>query len=165
MPVARDSVIVADVGSRWAVFGPTAWTRLLTRWRADALDAQLATGKPPEGDRHRAMRATALVAPESRRELAACWQRVLERATRTPDLIDSRVPLQRTAVLAAAENIRELIAALRVAAPVPARGVAIAHRLLRDGLGPLYNSRSRTDLRATVCAAIRHLDPLVEVVD
>jgi hypothetical protein len=71
--------------------------------------------------------------------------------------------LRRSDVLAAAADIREMVGALRVAGPVPARGVAIAMRLLTDGTGPLYNSRSRTDLRATVCAAIRHLDPSVEV--
>lgn len=157
-------MIVTDLGSRWTMFGPTTWERLLTRWRADVLDAQLATGQPPEGDRHRAVRATALVAPQRRRELASCWQRVLERATGVPDLIDSRVPLQRSEVLAAADDIRAMVAALRVTGPVPARGVAIASRLLSDGLGPLYNSRGHPDLRTTVCAAIRHLDPSVEVV-
>jgi hypothetical protein len=164
MPVARDSVIVADVGSRWTLFDPTFRARLLTRWRAGVLDAQLATGQPPEGDRLRALRATALVAPESRRQLAACWQRVLERAAHVPELIDSRVPLQRSDVLAAAGDIREMVAALRAAGPVPARGVAIASSLLSDGLSPLYNSRSPADLRVTVWAAIRHLDPSAEVV-
>jgi hypothetical protein len=42
-------------------------------------------------------------------------------------------------------------------APVPARGVAIANRLLTDGAGPLYRTGSG-DLSVIVRSALRHLD-------
>lgn len=110
-----------------------------------------------------AMRATALVDPVTRDDLAECWHNVLGRAARVRGVVSSRVPLQRSRVLAADADIRRMIAALRVSAPVPARGVAIASMLLSDGTGPLYNARSGLDLRDTVRDAIRHLDPSAQL--
>jgi hypothetical protein len=67
------------------------------------------------------------------------------------------MPLLRARVVAANAEIRRLIGALRAAAPVSARGVAMARQLLTDGAGPLYNAQSTLDLVATIRAAIRHL--------
>ena len=75
------------------------------------------------------------------------------------------MPVQRRRVLAAAEEIEQLISALRVAQPVPARGVAIASLLLTDGTGPLYHLPSTVDLPAAVYAAVHHLDPRAAVGD
>jgi hypothetical protein len=153
------TVIVTGVGKRWSLLRPSRWLVLLARWRAGDLDTQLAAGQPPEGNPQRAVRAAVLVEPANRRELADCWQAVLGRAARPPDPIDSRVPLRRSQVLAADADIRLMIAGLRAPSPVPARGVAIASGLLSDGTGPLYNERSRQNLRVVIRSAIHHLDP------
>jgi hypothetical protein len=106
------------------------------------------------------VRASLLVEPATRDELADDWQDVCGRAAaQTRTVIDSRVPLVRSRVLAADADIRRMIVALRATGPVPARGVAIASRLLSDGTGPLYNARNGSDLGAAVRDAIRHLDP------
>ena len=67
--------------------------------------------------------------------------------------------MQRDRVRAAETEIRELAAALRVAQPVPARGVALATLLLTDGISPLYHWPNRADLGAQLREAIHHLDP------
>jgi hypothetical protein len=160
MSSLRCTVVVADVAGRpWALARPGLWDRLLVRWRGLTLDAQLAAGHPVEADRRRAMRANLLVEPATRAELADCWQDVLSRAARVRSVTDPRVPLQRSRVLAADADIRRMIVALRVSAPVPARGVAVASTLLGDGAGPLYNPLSGLDLRGAVRDAIRHLNP------
>jgi hypothetical protein len=164
MSSLRCTVVVADVaGRRWALARPRLWDRLLVRWRAPTLDAQLAAGHPVEADRRRAMRANLLVEPATRDEIADCWQDVLGRAARVRSVTDPRVPLQRLRVLAADADIRRMIVALRASAPVPARGVAIASMLLSDGTGPLYNAFSGLDLRVAVRDAIRHLNPSAEL--
>ena len=158
------AVIVADGTShRWAIARSGPVDRLLVRWRTPALDAQLAAGRPAEHDRHRAVRAGMLVDPASRGALAGHWEELLARAARPPRPSDARVPLVRPRILAADADIRRMIAALRASAPVPARGVAIASRLLTDGTGPLYNVKSAMDLRALVRSAIRQLDPAAAV--
>jgi len=156
-------VVVDGVGRRWAIVRAGLVDRLLVRWRTPALDAQLAAGRPAEDERRRAVRASALVDPATRGALAGYWQEILARAARPPRPSDARVPLVRSRVLAADAEIRRLIAALRATAPVPARGVAIASRLLSDGTGPLYNPKSALDLRLAVRSAIRHLDPTAGV--
>jgi hypothetical protein len=127
------------------------------RWRGNRLDDELAAGLPPEESRARAARAAALVAPATRNALAGRWADVLARTTSGPATMRSGVPVGRSRVLAAVADIRRLVEALRAQAPVPARGVAIANRLLTDGAGPLYRTGGG-DLGATVRSAIRHLD-------
>jgi hypothetical protein len=133
--------------------------RLLAHWRAFALDTELAAGRSPDGPPLRAARAVMLVEPARRRTLARDWMNVLGRANSPRASVDSHVPIQRERVLAAEDEIRRLVAALGVALPVPARGVAVASLLLRDGAGPVYNPRCRVDLGAAVQAATRFLDP------
>jgi len=159
MPSLERTVIVRDVdGRRWSVIRPRLRDRLLVRWRASTLDARLASGRPAECSRPMAVRADQLVEPTARAELADCWQNVLGTATRVGGT-GLRVPVVRSRVLAAEREIRRMIAALRTAAPVPARGVAIARLLLIDGTGPLYNVRSARHLHVAVSEAIRHLNP------
>jgi len=70
------------------------------------------------------------------------------------------IPVQRSEVLAAQDDINELAAALRCAGPVAPRGVAIANLLLTDGTGPLYNPREGVNLRDQVRIAVHHLQPI-----
>ena len=150
-------VIVVDAQQGWALVRPGLLDRLLVRWRAPSLDAQLAAGDSPEGRRGRAVRASLLVDPAARFELASCWQAVLDRVSAASRWTDPRMPLMRSRVAAATAEIRQLIGALRASAPVSARGVAMARRLLTDGTGPLYNAQSTLDLGVTLRAAVRHL--------
>jgi len=161
MASLRRTVIVDDVTARrWTLARPRAWDRLLVRWRVRSLDAQLAAGRPVEGSRLRAIRADLLVAPATRADLADCWQDLLDRAVRARTVTDPRVPLLRERVRAVDADIRRMIRALRASAPVPARGVASASRLLTDGTGPLYHAHSPQPLRLAVRDAIDQLDPL-----
>jgi hypothetical protein len=164
MASLRRAVIVDDATARrWTLARPRAWDRLLVRWRVRSLDAQLAAGRRAEGSRLRAIRAGLLVAPAARAGLADCWQEVLDRAVSARTVTDPRVPLLRSRVRAVDADIRRMIRALRVSAPVPARGVAIASTLLTDGTGPLYHAHSAQPLRAAVRDAIDHLNPSAEL--
>jgi hypothetical protein len=166
MSSPRRAVVVAETaGRRWVLANPRPWDRLIVRLGAAALDARLAAGHPVEADRRLAMRANQLVEPATRRELADSWRGVLGRAARVRTQTDPRVPLQRSRVLAVDAAIRRMIVALQAAAPIPARGVAIASALISDGTGPLYNARSELNLGAAVRDAIRHLDPSAGLVD
>jgi hypothetical protein len=60
-------------------------------------------------------------------------------------------------VKAAEADIRAMIDVLRDSLPVRPRGVAMASRLLSDGIGPLYSARSSEDLPAGVREALHHL--------
>ncbi len=70
-------------------------------------------------------------------------------------------PLCRDRVAAAEPAVRLMIDALVAAVPVPARGVALAGQLLRDGAGPVYNRRSPVGLEAALQEVIAQLSPWV----
>ena len=135
------------------------WHRALARFLGPFQDDALAAGRSPDGDPLRAVRARALVAPANRERLARDWENLLRATRARPVLIDARAPLCRRRILAAESDISELISALRSQLPVPVRGVAMAMTLLTDGIGPVYNRASTTDLTAAVRAAIDHMDP------
>jgi hypothetical protein len=125
-----------------------------------ALDRQLAEGCPPETSRLLAARADQLVAIGARRALSEDWVRVVQLA-RTPSRRRSAVRPCRERLLAAEPVVRELLAALEVPLPVPARGVAMAGCLLTDGTGPLYNKDCALGLSAALHEVIAQLDPSV----
>lgn len=150
---------------RWTLVDVRWWDRLVTGLRVLELDQALAQGRPPEHSLPHALRAATLVCPARRRALADAWEQVLVRVHRPAARRTSRVPLQQARVRAAAEQIRDLVDALRAPGPVPARGVALASFLLTDGAGPLYDARSRVDLAFAVHEATRLLDPTTDVLD
>jgi hypothetical protein len=138
-------------GSRRDVGRPVpAWVRLLSRIRATSLDRRLASGQAPETDRVLAARARALLAPQSRRQLAADWGNLLDRASKAPAGRGTRAPLCRDRILGAEQDVRELITVLTAPSEPAVRGVATANLLLSDGAGPLYNPRARVGLRAAL---------------
>jgi hypothetical protein len=160
----RHTVLLVRTGDQpWHLVTIRWRDRLLARVRELDLDRALATGHPADHDRLRALRAATLVAPAARRRLAGNWERVLTNWQQPAGPWEGRVPLQRARVREAADPIRELVGTLRAAGPVPARGVALAHLLLTDATGPLYNGRSRVDLADAVREAIHFLDPTVDV--
>lgn len=133
--------------------------RILARLRAARIDEQLALGQSPDDGGQRAARSAQLVTPRARERLAGHWEDVLTRAHRPHLPTDPRVPLPRQRILAVAPEILDLVARLRVSAPVPVRGVAMAHRLLTDGTGPLYGRVSGVALQDAIASVSRHLDP------
>lgn len=141
---------------------PRRVDRLAARLHSGSLDHQLAAGVSPDTSARLALRAGVLVTPAERRSLARHWVTLLERAEQVPNLADPRAWLPRARILAARPEIAALVAALRGAGPVAARGVAQAGELLTDGGGPVYSRASRRDLRAAVRAATDALDPLAE---
>lgn len=133
------------------------WDRLLARTLASSLDRQLAAGRPPGSSRALAIRAREIVSPAARRELARRWVNVMDRAGRRPVPRSPRAPLRRGAVIAAGEDLREMVSVLSGGLPIDARGAAMASWLLKDGTGPLYNHRSRVELGTIVREATRQM--------
>lgn len=107
-----------------------------------------------------AIRAERLTSPAGRRSLADGWERVLDQANRPPAALTPRGPLCRGRIAAAEGDVRDLLAVLGGALPIAVRGAAMAHELLTDGTGPLYNYRSPLDLGAALREATRQLSPL-----
>jgi hypothetical protein len=133
--------------------------RLHATVRSTSLDARLASGSRPESRWLLAVRAAQLVEPRHRALLADAWDRVLLQARGAGRRAPAAVPVQRGRVLAAAEQIADLVAALRRPGPMPARGVALADVLLTDGAGPVYSARSNADLATLVADAVRAVSP------
>ena len=129
------------------------------------LDSDLAAGRSPEISSRHAARARRLVSPRMRDALASNWEHLLSIAHAPSGGLSHRAPIQRERVHRAEPEIRELIAALRVTGPIPARGVAIATRLLTDGRGPVYNPEGSENLTAAIAVALEHLDPATPLTD
>lgn len=135
-----------------------SWDRLLADALAPSLDRQLAAGRARRSSRALAIRARDIITPAARRELAQRWTNVLNQARRQPVPRFVRAPLQRRAVIAAEQDVREMISVLSSGQPIDARGAAMASALLSDGTGPLYNRRSCVALGSVVRAATRQMN-------
>ena len=135
------------------------WHRLLARVQAPSLDYQLAAGCPAGTSRALAIRAQALGSPAGRRELARCWEHILDQGRRVSVPRTPRAPLCRDHLAAAEDDVREMLTVLTGVLPISARGAAMASVLLRDGTGPLHNRLSPLDLGAEVREATRQMTP------
>jgi hypothetical protein len=133
------------------------WDRLLARVRAPSLDRQLAAGCPAGTSRALAIRAQEIASPAGRRELAHCWDHVLDQARRPPIPRTARAPLCRDRIAAAERDARAMLTVLTGVLPITARGAAIASVLLSDGTGPLHNRHAPLDLGAEVQQATRQM--------
>ncbi len=141
------------------------WARLLARLLAPWLDGRLASGTAPESGPLLAARAERLTSAPGRWAVAQDWRDLLRQASRPVPLRDPRVPLCRDRIIAAEGELRSMLAALSVPLPVPARGVAMASRLLSDGAGPLYNPGCTTDLDLALLEVVESLDPATPLAD
>ena len=163
----RAVIVVADQADRGRLVARRrrGWDQLLSKLRARSLDTQLADGASPDDAWLRAVRAAALVAPSNRLAMAGDWENLLDRARGPQPVAGARVPLARGRILAAEDEIRQLVTALRSRLPVPVRGAAMASLLITDGRGPVYNRRSPRDLGAAVRDAVRFLDPFSDLME
>jgi hypothetical protein len=155
-------VVLADAEGGVYVHHVTVRDRVSGRLHADRWDQALARGESPESSAPLALHARALVAPASRRGLAASLTRILDDAqgTQVPDW-NALGPRHRlTHVLAVREEIEALVRLLLAPAPVSGRGVALVRLLLTDGGGPLYRRAAATDLATEIAKAARALDPV-----
>jgi hypothetical protein len=124
---------------------PSRPARLAARVFWGRLDRALIGGADPSSSPRLAARAALLTAPRTRAELADSLDLIVASAQQPPSL--RRVRPRPSSVLASAPLMRELAATLRGPSPLYARGIAMLHRLLTDGTGPMYASRDGAALQ------------------
>jgi|ERR1700722_855367 len=136
-----------------------AWLRLGARLFATSLDERLAVGVHPATSPLLAVRSQQIVAARYRGDLAESWLRLLIEVRLPNKPFGLAVPLVRSAVLAAQDEIHSLAEAL--VSPLPTvRGVAMCIATLRDGAGPLFNPNSQINLTHAVEEILAQLNPI-----
>jgi hypothetical protein len=141
-----------------------SWAGVIARLFAPSLDAKLAGGTHPAENPRLAARAQQLATPSYRRGIADSWLDLLIEVRRARTLFDPSVPLIRSHVFAAEAHIRALADAL--VSPLPTvRGLAMSVAVLRDGSGPLFNTKSDTTLTASIERIIAALNPLTALAE
>jgi hypothetical protein len=140
-------------------YRPTLRVRLRTRLHARSLDRSLAAGHPPEERAERALRASQLTAPGTRRTLARSLRGAVAEAERaslrvlSPTIAPDPAPTWgwRQGLLGLAERLEQ-------PRPVNPCGVARAKLLLSDGAGPLYNRRACESLEDAIWSIAEGLE-------
>jgi hypothetical protein len=132
--------------------------RLAARWRAGALERELARGAAPDTAAALALRAQTLIGAPVRAALARRVRSLVRDARGQPRPGVIKVAPRRQAVVAAAPELDRLAARLAAPDPVSPRGVAQVRLLLADGCGPLYFHGSNVDLRWAVTRALEDLE-------
>jgi hypothetical protein len=130
--------------------------RFTVRLRARDLDRALAAGVPAESTPALALRARRLTGLADRRSKAASFHRLLRAASADITLSHASIP-PAPSVTAAADALSRLAEALARPGPIAPRGAAEATLLLSDGIGPLYNAKSRTSLESYAQKALADL--------
>jgi hypothetical protein len=154
--LVRPAADTADV----VVARRASWRdRLMAILRRARLDEQLARGVDPSASAPLAPRAEALGRGRFRTMLGERIRHVLDEARGPHRISWVRVPLQRAAVLEAAQELDELAGRLLSPGLLAARGVAQVRLLLVDGRGPLYYSGDSDELRIAVVRALEDLNP------
>ena len=133
--------------------------RLASRLGATWLDVELARGVPPEARAALALRAHTLGEPRTRQALAQSLRHTLDNARQGSPPRRGQVAAIRADVLAAADQLEQLIERLLEPGIVEARGLAQVRVLLTDGGGPLYFRGASQDLRAAAARALTQLEP------
>jgi hypothetical protein len=128
-------------------------TRLVAWWRGAAFDAALAAGADPDSDPRLAAHAARLARPHHLRVMADGLERALEEAERGQRGISAAVPVRKSEVLGAHDELRALAAALRTT-DAPPRALALTRRLLLDAASPLFNPEAAGTLRGAVREAL-----------
>src|ERR1700736_4169827 len=135
---------------------PSARERLRARFRAPALDRELAGGVPAQLSPALELRAQELLQPPMRRALCDQLRRIVREA-HEPARLSRRVPIRSRQVVDVEGDLRLLASRLDSASPIAVRGLAKVRILLTDGCGPLYDRDSNQDLGAAVQQALAAL--------
>ena len=139
------------------------WERLLARVCAARLDRELARGASPDASAALALRARALLRPDTQSQLAQRVARVLAEGTGPPPrVMGSRFPVRRNSVQAAAATFKLLVDRLLAPGPLPVQGIAMVRNLLTDGAGPIYHPGSREELCSSLETALAILAPPID---
>lgn len=152
------SALEGPVSETDAFLVPT-WLHLSARLFATSLEQRLAVGVHPATSPLLAVRSQQIVAAHYRRDIAESWLHLLIEARLPYNPFGPAVPLVRSAVVSAREQIRSLAEAL--VSPLPTvRGVAMSIAILRDGAGPLFNPNNPINLKDAVEDIIAQLNPM-----
>ena len=147
-------VLLRDDLDRLSLVRLRPWHRLLAHCAGWRLDGELAAGASPESSVRLAARAIQLTSSKSRRDLATSLERVLAAVREQPAGIPTgtravhppRLPLCRARISRSAGPLATLAGYLTAPGPVPVQGVAMVHRLVTNGAGPLYWEACSDDL-------------------
>jgi hypothetical protein len=115
------------------------WLRCVTRWRARALDDQLARGADPMQSNELSLRVGQLSSERSRRRFACALRGAVLLADTPLDPLRLGPPLIRRAEIRAnRELLLELADRLRAGGPLRVEGLATTSLLVGDCLSPLF---------------------------
>lgn len=113
--------------------------RTLARVRARSLDERLLAGAPPEESRLLLARSAEVLDPHNRSEVARALREMLDAAEHARrNFMRAQLRLREFDLVQSRSQIRDLADALEGNAPVNARGVILADRLVRDGNSPMF---------------------------
>jgi hypothetical protein len=127
------------------------------RLGAPRLDARLAAGEDPTGDRALGRRSAQLKRRRVRAQTAAGIERLLGPPARAG--FSASVPVHRRGVEIALPAIEQLAKALRTRESVRPRGVALTRLFLTDESSPLYRPASPDALYEAAREALLALGP------
>jgi hypothetical protein len=145
-------------GARGLLLGGV-WLRVTTRWRARALDAQLARGADPIQCDELSLRAGQLGSAKSRRRMAFALRGFVALAERGAYPIAlAAPPIRRAVVRANRELLLELADRLCSSEPAGAQGLAIASRLISDRTSAIYSAHSERPLPVAAFEALVAMD-------
>jgi hypothetical protein len=127
--------------------------RVRVWWRAPELDRQLAEGTHPWRSHELSLRARQLTATGRRARFASELESVVREACRDRRDRGACVPLQRSEVRGAADELLALATELSVAERCTPRSVALVSYLLYDPCSPLYYRDARVTAASIAQAA------------
>ena len=123
---------------------PAPGLRLRARHRCERLDREIAAGLPTGESPDRAMRASQLTSASMRRTLAALYANVLDAAEECDADPGSPLTVEYVSLIAARQQILELIERLRSSAELKPRGLALARLLVCDSASPIFRPAEHT---------------------
>jgi len=136
---------------------PSRGARLRAWTAQERLDRWLLDGEAAAGGLL-AVRAWQLTSPRTRARIARTLSAAIDEAQEPLPRRGAAVPVCRSAVDAARDELARAIARLRDPRPVRPRGIVMLRRLLADGDGPLYAPSASDELWRRVRRASIALD-------
>lgn len=137
----------------------TAGSRIRARVWNWPLDGALAEGRSPDSSEALSLRAQALISWKSRRRLSRAIRGLVRDAQRPRHPFDGCLPICRCGIRASRSLLEEMADRLEAPGAIDARGAAQLCLLLKDGLGPLYDTFQSEKLIRALEAASEALEP------